>query len=119
MEKTIISQKISLDTAPVHIAPGGSVICHLVAPASVMAALLRALMEEIAYGMIDVETLNEAEKVVRVDIYFGVADNDDFMKVFSGYADKIMGIEREDLPEGTVRTGFSMSSRNAVINCLG
>ena len=119
MEKTILSKKISLDAAPVHIAPGGSALYHLVAPASSMAALLRALMEEIAYGMIDVETLNEAENVVRVDIYFGAADNDDFMKVFSAYADKIIGFEREDLPEGTVRTGFSMSARNAVINCLG
>ena len=119
MEKTIFSHKITLDAAPVHIAPGGSVLYHLTASAPVMAGFLRDLMQEIAYGMVDIKVLNESESVVCVDIYFGLADNDDFMKVFAASADKIMGFEREDLPENTEMTGLSMKSRNDVIRCLG
>ena len=118
METHILSHKFLPETASVHIAPGGSVAYRLTAPASALARLLRDLMAEIAYGMIDVETLDENEKVVRAEIYFGAADNDDFMRVFADHSDNILSFEREDLPENTEKMGFSMASRNEVIRLL-
>ena len=118
MEKTILSKKIIINTAPIHIAPGGSALFHLVAPANVLKSLLSDLREEIAYGMADVETVSDSESLVRIDIYMGLADVDDYMRIFAQYADKIQSFEREDLPEGTERTGFTMGSRNEVIGAL-
>ena len=118
MEKTILSKKVSITTAPVHIAPGGSVLFHLVASSNDLKKLLLELREEIAYGMADIDNVDAESSVVRVDIYMGMADVDDFMKVFSRYADAVVSFEREDLAEGSQRTGFSMGSRNDVIECL-
>ena len=116
MEKLILAKSLHLDTAPVHIAPGGTVLYHLIADADSLAKLLRDLMGEIAFGMADVDAADS--KAVKVDIYFGAADVDDFTKVFAPYRDRISSAQREDLPEGTDKTGLSMQARNLVINAL-
>jgi len=118
MEKHILSHKFLPETASVHIAPGGSVIYRLTAPAAELARMLRGLMSEIAYGMIDIETLDEKEKQVRAVIYFGAADIDDFKHVLSAHADQVSASECEMLPENTNKMGFSMATRNEVIRLL-
>ena len=118
MEKNVLSRKVLIETAPVHIAPGGSVLFHLTGHASGLYTLLSKLMEEIAYGMSDVETVEPSRSVVRVDIYMGKADVDEFMRIFSETGDLIQSFEREELEEGVQKTGFNMTSRNAVIRSL-
>lgn len=116
MEKLILTKTLHLDTAPVHVAPGGSVLYHLTADAAALAKLLRDLMGEIAFGMADVEAADS--KAVKIDIYFGAADADDFTKVFEHHRNEISVVDREDMGEGTERMGLSMQARNLVIRTL-
>ena len=116
MEKVIFGQTLALDTAPVHVAPGGSVLFTLNAKAASLARLLSALREEIAYGMIDI-VADDADKPVRVLIYTGKADVADFDAVFSASGHDVE-CDREDIVEGTQMTGLSMRARNQVIDCL-
>lgn len=114
MEKTILSTTLTLDTAPLHIAPGGSALCVLKGCASSVAKLLMALREEMAYGMADVRTLSVDDKIVEVEIYFGHADDDIFRDMHKTHADNI-DVTCSELKEGT---GLSMRARNQVIDAL-
>ena len=110
MEKDIFGKTLTLDTAPVHIAPGGSILYKLSGNVAVIAKLLNDLREEIAYGMVDVST--SEEKTVEVAIYMGKADVD----IFLGMLPAGMALAEEELAEDTVMTGLSMRARNAVLN---
>ena len=114
MEKTILNTTLTLDTAPLHIAPGGSTLCVIKGSASSLAEFLMALREEIAYGMADVRTICAASRTVEVSIYYGKADNEIFQDMFQK---SVCGIEAvySELLEGT---GFSMRARNQVIDAL-
>ncbi len=118
MEKTILNQKLVLDTAAVHVAPGGSMLFRLSGDADLIAKVLMALREEIAYGMIDIKTLDADKKVVEADVYTGKADVADFDAVLAANG-KDVNCDREEIAEGTEMTGLSMRARNQVIDCLG
>lgn len=115
IEKTILTQTLSLDTAPIHVPAGGSILCKISGNAKHIAALLEALREEIAYGMADIETLNADSGCVRADIYFGAADAADFDALPRSQE---LTIEHQSLPETTNAIGLSMRARNDVINAL-
>lgn len=115
MEKTILGTTLTLDTAPLHIAPGGSTLCVIRGTANTVAKCLMTLREEIAYGMADVRTLCENDKIVEVDIYFGKADDDIFQDMYKPYADDLKLVSTTELLEGT---GLSMRARNQVIDAL-
>ena len=110
----ILGNEVQIDTAPVHIAPGGSILCTLKGDAGDIAAMLRALREEIAFGMCDASAQNAP---VSVSVYFGAADRPDFDNVIKNF-DKL-AVELADMPEGTAKTGFTMAARNRVIDALG
>lgn len=114
MKKTILGQPITLETAPVHVAPGGSILIKLSGNAQNIAKLLCSLREEIAYGMADIK---DGENGVEADIYLGKADIADFDNIFSAVSD--IRCEKSDLAEGTVMDGLSMQARNQIINLLG
>lgn len=114
MEKTILNTTLTLDTAPLHIAPGGSTLCVIKGNASLLAEFLTALREEIAYGMADVRTICAESRLVEVSIYYGKADDDVFQAMVQKCADGIESVCSE-LSEGT---GFSMRARNQVIDAL-
>lgn len=115
MEKTILNTTLTLDTAPLHVAPGGSTLCTLKGDAAAIAKLLMALREEMAYGMADVRTLSAQDKVVETDIYFGKADETDFHAVYQNHAEDIALVGLKELSEGL---GMSMRARNQVIDAL-
>lgn len=117
MEKTINGQTVALEMAPVHVAPGGSMLFKLSGDAGVIAKLLVALREEIAYGMIDVRTVDADKKLVETDIYIGKADCTDFDAVFAANGQNI-SCSRSEIVEGTEMAGLSMRARNMVIDCL-
>lgn len=110
----ILGQEVQIDTAPVHIAPGGSIHCTLKGDASVVAEMLRALREEIAFGMCDADAQNSP---VSVSVYFGAADRADFDNVIKNFGS--LEVECADMPEGTAKNGFTMAARNRVIDALG
>ena len=114
MEREVLQRKLTLETAPVHVAPGGSVLYHVKGRARGIGEVLVALREETAYGMCDVVTLGEDE--VDVAIYFGRADEASVLEVL----EKHSGIEtsREELAEAIQMTGLSMRARNQVIDVL-
>ncbi len=114
MEKTILNTTLTLDTAPLHIAPGGSTLCVIKGDASLLAEFLMSLREEIAYGMADVRTICAESRLVEVSIYYGKADDDVFQAMVQKCADGIESVCSE-LLEGT---GFSMRARNQVIDAL-
>lgn len=114
MEKTIFGETMTLDSAAIHIAPGGSILCHLVGKSSDLAKLLETLREEIAFGMIDVSTEGETAKA---DIYFGAADEGDFKSVFSRLGDGI-SCDASPLDPATSSVALSMSARNLVMERL-
>lgn len=114
MEKTILNTTLMLDTAPLHIAPGGSTLCVIKGNASSVAELLMSLREEIAYGMADIRTVCGESRVVEVSIYFGKADDDVFQDMVQRCAGGIE-VAYSELSEGT---GFSMRARNQVIDAL-
>ncbi len=114
MEKTILGNSVTLGKAPVHVAPGGSVLIKLSGNAKDIAKLLVSLREETAYGMADIKDI---ENGVQADIYLGKADMGDFDGIYS--ADCGVQCEKTDLPEGTVMDGLSMQARNQVISLLG
>lgn len=115
MEKDVFGKKLTLDTAPVHIAPGGSVCIEIGDNTSYLLGLLLKVREEIAYGMIDIET-NEAEDTFSTSIYLGKADLDTFSEIVS---EGPLCWTEKDLPEGTKMTGLSMRSRNQVLDAIG
>lgn len=110
----ILGQEIQVDTAPVHIAPGGSILCTLKGDAATVAASLRALREEIAFGMCDADAQNSP---VSVSVYFGAADRADFDNVIKNFGS--LEVASSDMPEGTAQNGLSMAARNRVIDALG
>ncbi len=115
MEKTILGTTLTLDSAPLHIAPGGSSLCVLRGGAVAVAKCLMALREEIAYGMADVRTVSDSDKIVEVDIYFGKADDALFQEMYKPYADAVTLVSCTELLEGT---GLSMRARNQIIDTL-
>ncbi len=112
MEKIIFGKTLMLDTAPVHVAPGGSILYKMSGNASIIAELLLALREEIAYGMMDVSVVSETDKTVEVAIYMGKADVD----VFLGMLPADMALAEDELAEDAVMTGLSMRARNMVLD---
>ncbi len=116
MEKKIFNQTLVLDTAPVHIAPGGSYLFTIEGNASKIKALLMDLREEIAFGMIDLKVISEEQRIVSVSIYFGKADRPDFDRVVGQYDE--IGMHSEELGETTQMTGLSMRSRNQIIDVM-
>ena len=116
MEKKIFNQTLALDTAPVHVAPGGSCLITLKGNASKIKDLLMELREEIAFGMIDVEVISEEKRFVSVSIYFGKADRPDFDRV-AGHWDEI-DMSGEELAETDQMKGLSMRARNQVIDVM-
>ena len=114
MEKVIFGKTLTLDTAPVHIAPGGSVLIKIGDTSTSLLDLLLKLREEIAYGMIDIQT--QDDNTFTITIYLGKADYDAFKAIVS--EGSICWTE-EDLPEGTKMTGLSMRARNQVLDAIG
>lgn len=113
MEKTILNQVLKLDTAPVHVAPGGSSECILCGNVKTIGDFLRELREEIAFGMINAE-MKGAE--VEVSIYYGLADEADVDAILLRH--DISQKSRMCLAEDLQKTGMTMQSRNKVIDLL-
>ena len=117
MQVKIFSHQIDIEEAPVHVAPGGSELIRLTGKAPYMAKLLEDLREEIAYGMIDAQVLDEADLWVWVCIYVGNADMDDWMRIWSN-EEHLVDLERLNLEEEHYKTGYSMATRNKIIEAL-
>ena len=115
MEQDIFGKKLTLETAPVHIAPGGSVLIDIGDSTSYLLGLLLKVREEVAFGMIDIETNND-EDTFNTTIYMGKADVETFSDLVS---DGPLCWTEDDLPEGTEKTGLSMRSRNMVLDAIG
>ena len=111
MEKVIFGKQLTLDTAPVHIAPGGSVLINIGDSSTYLLGLLLKLREEVAYGMIDIVT--EDDDTFTTKIYLGKADYDTFVNIVS---EGPLCWTEDDLPEGTEMTGLSMRARNMVLD---
>ena len=116
MEVIVLDQILSLETAPVHVAPGGSVQCTISGKASDVFSALCALRENIAFGMMSFKTISKDDKVVEAVVYFGAADKDDYKSVADGYAS--CQFSTKDIDEDANLTGLSMRARNQVINAL-
>lgn len=117
MEKKILNQTVTLDTAPIHIAPGGSKIAAIEGAANAIASLLSSLREEIAYGLADIETIDANARKVRAKIYFGAADEGDF-KTTANRLNGSLNIRIDDIAKDNAATGLSMQARNRVIDIL-
>ena len=117
MELTILNQTLAFDAAPMHIAPGGSLLCRIVGNARRIAKLLARLREEIAYGISSAATIDAGSQAVSVDIYFGKADEPDFRIVFSNFGEGLSA-ETNELPQDHVQTGLTMAARNRIIDLL-
>ena len=116
MERKIFGQKVVLEQRGVHVAPSGSVRVWLQGPHDEIAGILDALREEIAYGMIDIDNSEKGATTLRVEIYFGSADRDDFSRIMNSYGAHVQTTESA-LAEETV--GLTMQSRNQVIERIG
>ena len=115
MEKDIFGKTLTLDTAPVHIAPGGSVLINIGDSTKYLLGLLLKVREEVAYGMIDIVT-DKDDDTFNTTIYMGKADVDTFASIVS---DGPLCWTEEDMPEGTEKMGLSMRSRNMVLDAIG
>ncbi len=113
MEKTVLNQVLKVDTAPVHVAPGGSSECILCGNPKKIGDFLRDLREEIAFGMIDVE-MKDVD--VEVSIYYGLADEVDVDAILSRH--DISKKSQMCLAEDIQKIGMTMQSRNKVIDLL-
>lgn len=116
MDVIVLDQILSLDTAPVHVAPGGSILCTVSGKSVDVSGLLRNLREEVAFGMVSFKTISKSDKVVEAVVYLGAADADDFKRVADDHANCI--VSTKDIAEGTELTGLSMRARNQIINAL-
>ena len=67
MELTILKETVTLDTAPMHIAPGGSILCHITGNSRRIAKLLIELRSEIAFGMSNVTTIDADSQTITTD----------------------------------------------------
>ena len=116
MEVIVLDQILSLDTAPVHVAPGGSMLCTISGKAADVASLLRALRGSIAFGMVSFKTVAKDAKLVEAVVYFGLADADDYRAAVDSCSG--CNISTKEIDEGTELTGLSMRARNQIINAL-
>lgn len=113
----LFGKSVTLDVCAMHVAPGGSLVVDVTGNKKIVGAFLSELREEIAYGMVSADAMNDTE--VRVAIYYGNAD-DDALKDVCGrnqaFADLKIG--RTPVAEGEKRDALSMASRNQIINAL-
>lgn len=117
MELVILNETVTLDTAPMHIAPGGSLLCRVVGAADVLARLLVELRSEIAFGMARLDTIDAASKTVAADIFFGCADEPDFRALFA-HLGAGLTLETKRLAEDHRQDALTMAARNRVIDML-
>ena len=103
MELTILKETVTLDTAPMHIAPGGSILCHITGNSRRIAKLLIELRSEIAFGM--------------SNIFFGTADEPDFRTIFANFGEGL-AFETNKLEEDHRQDALTMAARNCVIDML-
>ena len=108
MELTILKETVTLDTAPMHIAPGGSILCHITGNSRRIAKLLIELRSEIAFGM---------SNVITTDIFFGTADEPDFRTIFANFGEGL-AFETNKLEEDHRQDALTMAARNCVIDML-
>ncbi|MFA5624538.1 MAG: hypothetical protein WC966_05720 [Bradymonadales bacterium] len=110
---SILDRTINLETAAMHVAPGGSVKYIFTAKHEEILPFLRALRDEIAYGMYFVE---EQQGELKIGIYFGLADKDIFEPLLAAQSTSAhWQIERSDVAEGAQEQAYTMASRNAVL----
>ncbi len=113
----LFGKNVNLDVCAMHVAPGGSLIVDINGNKKIVGALLSELREEIAYGMVAVDAVNDND--VHVAIYYGNADDDALKDVCSRNADfASLDIKRTQVAENEKRDALSMASRNQVINAL-
>ncbi len=117
MELTILNKTHAFDAVPMHIAPGGSILCRIVGNARRLSEMLAQLREEIAYGISNAATIDADSKTVSVDIWFGKADEPDFRIVFSNFGEGLCA-ETNELSQDHVQNGLTMAARNCVIDLL-
>ena len=117
MKVKIFDKTITVREAPVHIAPDGSRLIRLTGHAPFIAKFLEDLREEIAYGMIKAEVINTEDRRVEVWTYIGRSDEDEWMKIWQNQ-EHTVDSERRDLAEGEFDMGYSMATRNEVIEAL-
>ena len=113
----LFGKRVDLDVCAMHVAPGGSLVVDVKGNKKVVADFLCALREEIAFGMVSVEVVGDAE--VHVAIYFGKADEDAMKDVLArNEAFAALKMKNTVVDEGEKRNALSMASRNQVINAL-
>lgn len=116
MDVIVLDQILTLETAPVHVAPGGSKMCTISGKAVDVAAMLRDLRSEVAFGMMGFRTISKDEKRVEAVVYFGAADEADYSAVASKHPN--CHVELKAIHEDETHTGLSMRARNQVIHAL-
>jgi hypothetical protein len=112
----ILGKDIPVTQAPVHVAPGGSVRIAVSGTAANLASLLKNLMEEVAFGMIQIKADDPAS--VCAEIYMGKADESAFDEILSNLGIDFSSIERSPINEGESISGFNMPTRNQIIAAL-
>ena len=117
MELTILKETVTLDTAPMHIAPGGSILCHITGNSRRIAKLLIELRSEIAFGMSNVTTIDADSQTIATDIFFGSADEPDFRTIFANFGEGL-AFETNKLEEDHRQDALTMAARNCVIDML-
>ena len=117
MELTIFKETVTLDPAPMHIAPGASILCHLPVNSSCLAKLLIELRSQIAFGMSNVTTIDADSQTSTTDIFFGSADEPDFRTIFANFGEGL-AFETNKLEEDHRQDALTMAARNCVIDML-
>ena len=112
----VLGKDIPVTQAPVHVAPGGSIRIAITGTAANLASLLKNLMEEVAFGMIQIAA--DDPSAVHTEIYFGKADESAFDEVLSNLGLDFGNIVRTPIAEGENMNGFNMSTRNNIIAAL-
>ena len=112
----IFGKDIPVTQAPVHVAPGGSVRIAISGTAANLASLLKNLMEEVAFGMI--QFVGDDANDVSTEIYMGKADESAFDEILSNLGLSFSNIVRMPIEEGEKINGFNMPTRNNIIAAL-
>ena len=79
--------------------------------------LLIDTREQLAYGMIKAEVHDVSDECVWVWIYIGKADMDEWLEIHRN-EENTVEFERSDLDGEAWKMGYSMATRNQVIEAL-
>lgn len=116
MNITLYGKSVPVDQVQAHIAPGGSLLYTLCGHHHTVAGTLQTLMLEVAFGLVDIERINDSD--VKVHIYFGTADEPAVRDILSENGTDLFGIESKPLPENTNLMAYSMASRGRILQTL-